>query len=826
MPAFTKSPPSGDLIRFNLSPDGGGELHLAFVVGTWKQLEEFLHAVFDQGTLRHRVALARRIETLVLDGWGPCLLSRVSAVISGALTAKVDAAARVIQTLAIKNDDDPLEGTSRAEYDSRANQILEEALNLWEYYCTTTHQIQQVCVHLDRCVAVEKAPFDSQQQQQQPQGLQGLCDKLLSGAFTGHDATLQQLTAALLHVTETERRQKKDPNPKHRSLTLMYIHLNRYFDLLEPSLIAASRQSFRAASEKLLGAPGTPESGEPPVGAPLSAYLSFAASALLRERRRLELTLHGASESLLMGIMQEELVRRHRETLANPAAIQLYLKLGDKENLQILYELFAVAEELPLLKKNALAAVRSQGELLLNTLKSASLNSGGKRFIADLLEMKQTHEAVFVDAFAANQDFLLGLKEAWESFLMAEGPVVTAIARLLSRHIDSIIRKAGAGQKSAPGDPPEGLPDEDPEVQIEKVIGLFALIAGKETFEQFYRLDLSRRLLLHGLANEDLEKTLVRRLRDECGPQYTSKIEAMIADIKLSETLMEKMKTDPVSGNALAAVGCSLHARVCAKGMWPAFGGVCAATLILSPPFSTLQEIFFEYYGRSASGRKLQMVPSMSTCEVTARISPPTKAAGASEGMPVDGSSSSAFAASQPSSSSRTSYILFTSQLQALCLLAFNAHHSLSLASLRNATGLTDEELMDELSGLCTASQTNILHKDIRDGEHVYSVNFNFYSPLKRIKVLQAKSQASPQEGEASGEPPPDADLTHQIDAGIVRILKRVSSMRHQELFGALAEALKRPVDAATLKKRLESLIDRDYIARDAADSQAYRYVA
>ncbi|XP_026193876.1 cullin-4A [Cyclospora cayetanensis] len=703
----------------NLCASGGGELHLAFVVGTWKQLEEFLHAVFDQGTLRHRVALARRIETLVLDGWGPCLLSRVSAVISGALTAKVDAAARVIQTLAIKNDDDPLEGTSRAEYDSRANQILEEALNLWEYYCTTTHQIQQVCVHLDRCVAVEKAPFDSQQQQQQPQGLQGLCDKLLSGAFTGHDATLQQLTAALLH---------------------------RYFDLLEPSLIAASRQSFRAASEKLLGAPGTPESGEPPVGAPLSAYLSFAASALLRERRRLELTLHGASESLLMGIMQEELVRRHRETLANPAAIQLYLKLGDKENLQILYELFAVAEELPLLKKNALAAVRSQGELLLNTLKSASLNSGGKRFIADLLEMKQTHEAVFVDAFAANQDFLLGLKEAWESFLMAEGPVVTAIARLLSRHIDSIIRKAGAGQKSAPGDPPEGLPDEDPEVQIEKVIGLFALIAGKETFEQFYRLDLSRRLLLHGLANEDLEKTLVRRLRDvikcvptpECGPQYTSKIEAMIADIKLSETLMEKMKTDPVSGNALAAVGCSLHARVCAKGMWPAFGGVCAATLILSPPFSTLQEIFFEYYGRSASGRKLQMVPSMSTCEVTARISPPTKAAG---------------------------------------------------------------------------------------GEHVYSVNFNFYSPLKRIKVLQAKSQASP-EGEASGEPPPDADLTHQIDAGIVRILKRVSSMRHQELFGALAEALKRPVDAATLKKRLESLIDRDYIARDAADSQAYRYVA
>lgn len=76
------------------------------------------------------------------------------------------------------------------------------------------------------------------------------------------------------------------------------------------------------------------------------------------------------------------------------------------------------------------------------------------------------------------------------------------------------------------------------------------------------------------------------------------------------------------------------------------------------------------------------------------------------------------------------------------------------------------------------------------------------------------------------GETSSDADLTHQVDAGIVRLLKRESARRHQELFVAVAEALKRPLDAAVFKQRLESLIDRDYICRDANDSHAYRYVA
>ena len=45
-------------------------------------------------------------------------------------------------------------------------------------------------------------------------------------------------------------------------------------------------------------------------------------------------------------------------------------------------------------------------------------------------------------------------------------------------HVDALIRKSGRGLKGAPKGPPF-----DAEEELERVVGLFALIAGKEAFE-------------------------------------------------------------------------------------------------------------------------------------------------------------------------------------------------------------------------------------------------------------------------------------------------------------------------------------------------------
>ena len=69
-------------------------------------------------------------------------------------------------------------------------------------------------------------------------------------------------------------------------------------------------------------------------------------------------------------------------------------------------------------------------------------------------------------------------------------------------------------------------------------------------------------------------------------------------------------------------------------------------------------------------------------------------------------------------------------------------------------------------------------------------------------------------------------DRQHQIDAAIVRIMKARKSLGHSLLISELFHQLKFPIKPADLKKRIESLIDREYLERDPNSAANYRYLA
>ena len=60
----------------------------------------------------------------------------------------------------------------------------------------------------------------------------------------------------------------------------------------------------------------------------------------------------------------------------------------------------------------------------------------------------------------------------------------------------------------------------------------------------------------------------------------------------------------------------------------------------------------------------------------------------------------------------------------------------------------------------------------------------------------------------------------------IVRTMKSRKKMAHNALISELLVQLKFPVRTSDLKKRIESLIERDYLARDRDDSSVYIYLA
>lgn len=69
-------------------------------------------------------------------------------------------------------------------------------------------------------------------------------------------------------------------------------------------------------------------------------------------------------------------------------------------------------------------------------------------------------------------------------------------------------------------------------------------------------------------------------------------------------------------------------------------------------------------------------------------------------------------------------------------------------------------------------------------------------------------------------------DRQHQMDAALVRTMKARRQLSHQLLLGEVLPQLRFAVKGADLKKRIESLIDREYMCRDPSNHELYNYVA
>ena len=70
-------------------------------------------------------------------------------------------------------------------------------------------------------------------------------------------------------------------------------------------------------------------------------------------------------------------------------------------------------------------------------------------------------------------------------------------------------------------------------------------------------------------------------------------------------------------------------------------------------------------------------------------------------------------------------------------------------------------------------------------------------------------------------------DRAFAIDATVVRIMKSRKLLRNQELVTEVLSQLQffKP-DVRMIKKRIESLLEREYLERDVADSTTFKYLA
>jgi hypothetical protein len=60
----------------------------------------------------------------------------------------------------------------------------------------------------------------------------------------------------------------------------------------------------------------------------------------------------------------------------------------------------------------------------------------------------------------------------------------------------------------------------------------------------------------------------------------------------------------------------------------------------------------------------------------------------------------------------------------------------------------------------------------------------------------------------------------------VMKIMKNRKTLSHNDLMGELLTKANFPLDTALVKQRIESLIEKDYIKRNAQDATIYEYLA
>jgi len=118
-------------------------------------------------------------------------------------------------------------------------------------------------------------------------------------------------------------------------------------------------------------------------------------------------------------------------------------------------------------------------------------------------------------------------------------------------------------------------------------------------------------------------------------------------------------------------------------------------------------------------------------------------------------------------------------------------------------------------------------NKTIAD-EHTFTLNKGYKNKLYRVRVGVFQKKAVKEGDQKKINKNVFESRKNQSEAAIVRIMKARKSLHHRQLIQEVSHQLSARFspEPSFLKKRIESLIEREYLERDANDGTLYHYLA
>jgi cullin-4 len=682
--------------------------------------------------------------------------------------------------------------------DATGDMLLHQVLKRWKEWSRVVLVVRGLYSYLDRSYLMLQGGGEGGKGKQ---GINEMAISIFKKAVFGSSSkpsALPDHAQALLKAVSRQVNYSRTNDPRaddsvlRESITLLRI-CGVYGRLFEPAFLADSHAYFERFATEISAVCG------------LKDYITAVARLLDRETARCDsFNFESTTKRQLLADAHRTLVEQYADKLLDGGSVSKLLADQDVESMRALYDMLKLSGLQKRLKVPWERYIREAGAAIVGDVDRAD------EMVVRLLQLRRALDVVIRDAFFRDDTFSFALREAFSHFINDQqggaasswGTGTSRVGELIAKHIDMLLR---GGLKTLPKELLSDVrdraeaersgvastADEDAELdrQLDQALELFRFVDGKDVFEAFYKRDLARRLLLGRSASQDAERSMLTKLKVECGASFTHNLEQMFKDQELAKEEMASYR-DWLAGTGRADEGrgheIDLTVNILSAAAWPTFPEVRVQL-----PREVLDPInrFDAYYKSKHTGRRLTWMHNMAHCVLRARFDRGVKE-------------------------------LLVSAPQAAVLMLFNevepddensndpAAGVLTCEQISQATGLQGAELERTLQSLaCGKARVLTKHPKSRDVKwsDTFRVNRGFTDPRFRVKINQIQLRETRDENRATHQRVA-ADRQFETQAAIVRIMKSRKTMTHAQLVAEVINQTKKrgAVDAAEIKANID----------------------
>ncbi|CAG8618433.1 24202_t:CDS:10, partial [Cetraspora pellucida] len=401
-----------------------------------------------------------------------------------------------------------------------------------------------------------------------------------------------------------------------------------------------------------------------------------------------------------------------------------------------------------------------------------------------LLEVRNMYKDMIV-SFQSEAKFNESINKAFVEIVNRNHvckPSTSKSPELLARFCDSLLRKK--------------YDENDFENDLENIMTIFHFVEDKDVFNKYYSKMLAKRLINRTLKSDDAEQSMINKLKEKCGFEYTRKFGQMLADISKSKDLNNKFKEYYF---ARADYQDNVSFLILSTMNWPLQPSLTNITI--PEELEKVYENFKKFYRISHSKHKLNWLFHLTNGELKANYCNSTK----------------------------TGYIFMVSTYQMGILLQYNKDISYTFEELMQKTDLDYDFLTAILKTLVQQKILKlIIGTEVGDPLSHYELDMDFKSNKYRVN-LNIPIKTLSEEEEKKEEDHKVKERMLLIQRTILNTMKIRKTLNH---IGLVNEVIAKVVDRynfrptiINIKKCIDILLEKEYIERVEGTKDMFRYV-